>query len=183
MTSSVEEARAVLTAYRLVMDASWPDLHPAMAAAAERWPLATQAELETELAGYLADTAQTSRVRVFWKLGPRYVFGGCNEHFARDAGMSAADLIGIDDFDKRLPWVAQAAKYRADDTEVYTTGAPKLDILERQKSAAGITWVLAGKAPIRTACGVIGILGMYEVLEGEAARKLFAERARRNPTA
>ena len=31
------------------------------------------------------------------------------------AGLPADILIGLDDYDKRLPWFAQAAKYRADD--------------------------------------------------------------------
>lgn len=163
------------------MDASWPDLHPAMASRAAQWPTSGAAELETELRQYLAETDQRSRVRVFWKLGDGFVFGGCNDHFAADAGLPAREIAGIDDFDKRLPWMAQAAKYRADDEEVYRTGHPKLDILERQKSAAGITWVLAGKAPIRAGGSVIGILGMYEVLEGEAARRMLAQRAARRP--
>lgn len=71
----------------------------------------------------------------------------------------------------------QAAKYRADDKEVFTTGEEKLDILERQKSSTGITWVHAGKAPIRKADGsIIGVFGMYELLDAETGRRRFAER-------
>ncbi len=32
--------------------------------------------------------------------------------------MPAAELLGRDDFDAKLPWVHQAAKYRADDEAV-----------------------------------------------------------------
>jgi hypothetical protein len=164
------------------MDALWPDLHPGMAARAQHWLTATATQLESELRQYLNETDQRSRVRVFWKLGETFVFAGCNAHFAADAGLKVQEIVGTDDFDKRLPWMAQAAKYRADDEEVYKSGHPKLDILERQKSTTGITWVLAGKTPIRTAGGaIIGILGMYEVLEGEAARQMLAQRARRAP--
>ena len=178
------ELRAVLAAYKLVMDASWPDLHATMAERSHRWAAAGEAVLRAELAEYVREASEPRcRVRVFWKLGPEFRLAGCNDHFAADAGLPAADLIGLDDFDRRLPWVHQAAKYRADDEGVYREGTPKLDILERQKGAGGLTWVRAGKAPIRVATGaVIGVLGMYELLDGEAGRKLFAERVRGEQT-
>lgn len=182
MSVAAEEPAAILAAYKRVMDASWPGLHPGMAEHAKRWPMAGEGELKAELAAYLQDASRPDcPVRIFWKLGDKFVFGGCNAHFARDAGMAAAaDLIGLDDFDRKLPWVLQAAKYRADDEQVYHGGVAKLDILERQKPIAGITWVRAGKAPIRTAAGaVIGVLGMYEVLDPDTGRKLFAERNRK----
>lgn len=185
MTSSVEELRAVLAAYMEVKNASWPDLHPRMAKRSTRWPGASEGELRAELAEYVTEaSAPTCPVRVFWKLGPKHLFAGCNDHFASDAGLAPKDLVGIDDFDQRLPWQGQAAKYRADDQEVFSSGNAKLDILERQASASGsVIWVRVGKTPIRTATGtVIGILGMYELLDGKAAQKLFFERSRaQNP--
>lgn len=177
--SDADVLRGVLAAYKTVMEASWPELHPRMADAARLWSSATQASLEAELADYLRASAGTGNsIRVFWKLGNQFKFGGCNELFARDAGFSGAkDLVGLDDFDKRLPWRHQAAKYRLDDEGVFKSGTPRLDILERQQSSTGITWVRAGKAPIRTANeAIIGIFGMYELLDPEAGRKLYAER-------
>ena len=181
MTADV--ARAVLTAYQQVMAASWPDLHPEMAARAPSWTDANADALERELQGYLKNTAAPGcSVRIFWKLTPGYTFGGCNEHFARDAGTTPPELIGRDDFDRRLPWVHQAAKYRADDEAVVKSGRAKLNIVERQRAATGtITWVRVGKAPIRTTAGVIGVLGMYDVLDAETGRKAFAEQTRRHP--
>jgi hypothetical protein len=44
----------------------------------------------------------------------------------------------------------------ADDTQVVESGTAKLDILERQKSAVGVVWVRAGKAPIRLNTGGLG---------------------------
>jgi hypothetical protein len=174
------DLRGILSAYQIVMRASWPNLHPGMAEASRRWPTASAAELDAELTGYLRESTQSDQhVRVFWKLGPGFKFGGCNQLFANDAGLaSPAVLVGIDDFDRRLPWGHQAAKYRLDDESVFKSGTPKLDILERQQSAsAGITWVRAGKAPIRNAADeVIGILGMYELLSSEEGRKLYAAR-------
>jgi hypothetical protein len=152
-----------------------------MAARAKRWPDASDAELRGELEGYLKEaSAPSCPVRVFWKLGAQFAFAGCNLHFARDAGFpSPAELVGLDDFSPKLPWQAQAAKYRADDQEVFA-GTAKLDILERQTSAAGATvFVRVGKAPIATPSGqVLGVFGMYQVLDEKAAQKLYFERSR-----
>ena len=181
--TSTKETRALLQAYKLVADALWPTLHPTMAERAHRWPDADEATLRGELASYLRDTSQPScPVRVFWKLGPEFVFGGCNEHFAHDAGLAtAAEIVGLDDFDKRLPWRAQAAKYRSDDKKVTSSGQPNLDIVERQESAEGtVSWVRAGKTPIRGPNDeAIGIFGMYEVLDAAAGRKLFGDNLRK----
>jgi len=178
MPATVEELRGVLAAYQQVKDASWPTLHPGMSAAASRWGQASEQDLRREIEGYLDETAAPGcNVRVFWKTGANLAFGGCNERFASDAGLTPAELIGLDDFSDKLPWAAQAAKYRADDQEVVSSGEAKLDILERQSSATGVVWVLVGKAPVRVGDQSIGILGMYEVLDKDAANKLFAKRA------
>jgi hypothetical protein len=169
-------------AYQSVMNASWPTLHPAMAERSAHWGAASPETLEAELRDYVRQASDPAcRVRVFWKMGPGFTFAGCNEHFARDAGIPAAQLLGKDDFDSKLPWVQQAAKYRLDDEAVFKSGTPKLDIIERQRGATGtITWVRAGKAPIRTPREIIGILGMYEVLDDATGRGLFGEQSRRS---
>jgi hypothetical protein len=181
--TSVEDLRAVLAAYRIVKNGSWPQLHPAMDRRAPHWALADEAELTAELEGYLKESeAPNCEVRVFWKLGPKFVFAGCNARFARDAGVAASELLGLDDFDSRLPWGGQASKYRADDMEVFQGGVPKLDILERQKSASGdVIWVRVGKAPILVAGASRGILGMYDLLDDKTASKLFFARAQAAP--
>jgi hypothetical protein len=174
----VEELRGILSAYKQVMEASWPHLHPTMAENSRHWPALGENELAAELAGYVTQSsAGNGSVRVFWKTGPKFVFAGCNELFARDAGLASAEMIGIDDFDRRLPWMNQAAKYRADDREVAQSGQANLDIIERQASSAGtITWVRAGKAAIRVGNGaVIGILGMYELLDSATGSRLFGD--------
>ncbi len=180
MGMTAEQARGVLAAYQQVIVASWPTLHPGMAANSKSWSTAPPEALERELQDYLrAASSAASPVRVFWKLLPGYTFGGCNDGFAKDAGLTVADMIGHDDFDKRLPWVHQAAKYRADDEAVVKSGQARLDIVERQREASGqITWVRVGKTPIRTATGVIGVLGAYEVLDAKTGHKLFAAKSR-----
>ena len=185
MDTGADELRAILTAYRQVKDASWPALHPGMAKKAPHWPFASEDELRAELQAYLAEASQPDcAVRVFWKLGAQFVFGGCNEHFARDAGLKGAhEVVGLDDFSPQLPWQAQAAKYRADDKQVVASGQPMLDILERQTSGSGtVQWVRVGKTPIRKGTGeVIGLLGMYELLDAKVAQKLWMERSRSGP--
>ena len=183
MNVGTDELRAILGAYRQVSNASWPELHPDMDTRAARWPFASEDELRRELEGHLRQSSDPRRaVRVFYKLGPGFVFAGCNEHFAKDAGLAVTELVGLDDFSPRIPWAAQAAKYRADDQEVVGGGAARLDILERQTSSSGsITWVRVGKAPIRTVQGaIIGLLGMYEVLDDKTAQKLYLARSKAN---
>ncbi len=182
MSQNADQTRAVLSAYQLVMTASWPTLHPEMVERAAHWASASAESLEAELQGYLRHASDPHcAVRVFWKIGPRFTFAGCNAHFARDAGMPTAQLLGKDDFDPKLPWVRQAAKYRDDDEAVFQSSTPKLDIIERQQGTTGvITWVRAGKAPIRTAQATIGILGMYEMLDDTTGRRLFGEQSRRS---
>lgn len=178
---AADEVKGVLTAYKTVMEASWPNLHPAMKARAAQWSAASETALQYELREYVREASlPTCRVRIFWKIGPQFPYTGCNTHFATDAGFaSVADLIGLNDFHEKVPWQAQAAKYRKDDREVFDSGVAKLDILERQDSAAGTVWVRVGKAPIRNGSGVvIGILGMYELLDEAVATKMYLERAR-----
>jgi len=179
---SADQIRAVLSAYQRVMAASWPTLHPEMTERASQWATASAETLEAELQSYVRQASEPScQVRVFWKMAPNFTFAGCNEQFARDAGMPTAVLLGKEDFDPKLPWVRQAAKYRDDDEAVFSSGTPKLDIIERQRGTTGaITWVRAGKAPIRTAQETIGILGMYEVLDDATGRRLFAEQSKRD---
>lgn len=181
MNAEVDELRAVLSSYALVSRASWPDLNPRLAGRSSSWGAATADALRAEMNEYMREVSPPrSNVRVFWKIGPSFTFAGCNEAFAKDAGMKApADLIGTDDFDKRLPWRHQAAKYRRDDQAVVTSGENQLDIVERQQGTDGsITWVRVGKAPIKLTNGeVVGVLGMYEVLDAALGRALFMKAA------
>jgi hypothetical protein len=175
---SLEDLRAILAAYKQVVDATWPDLHPTMQVHSKRWATASAQELATELAGWLRESAEGSAVRVFWKIGPKFEFGGANRHFATDAGFAdPANLVGLTDSDPRLPWRPQAAKYRADDEAVVTSKTAQLGIIERQKGPTGdITWVRVAKVPIVHADGkAVGVFGIYETLDAATARKLAVQ--------
>ena len=181
MIPDADDLRAILRAYKRVVDASWPELHPGMAGRAPRWATASAEELKAELAQYVKEASRpTIKARLFWKVGPEFTFGGCNTQFAQDAGFSTAEeMVGLTDFDKRLPWRPQAAKYRLDDQAIVKSLAAQLDIIERQKSPTGdISWVRVGKVPIqRPDTTAIGVLGMYEVLDAAVARGLHAQQA------
>jgi PAS domain S-box-containing protein len=99
---------------------------------------------------------------IFWK-DRNLVYLGCNDEFAKDAGLdSPEDVIGKDDFD--MPWAEQADLYRADDSLVMESGAPKLNYEEPQTSPDGsLIWLRTSKVPLRDAEGnVTAVLGMYE---------------------
>ncbi|MBZ0121478.1 MAG: PAS domain-containing protein [Sandaracinaceae bacterium] len=170
---------ATLVAYRKVQRASWPQLNTTQGHD-ESWSSMSTKALEAELERLVAETQRSGQeVRVFWKLGTDFVYAGCNDQFARDAGFrQAKDLIGKTDFDPDISWLRQSAKYRRDDTEVVQTGSEKLDIIERQDSPSGTIWLRTGKAPIRPAGKrAIGILGMYEVIDSATAAKLSRKRS------
>lgn len=104
----------------------------------------------------------TAPVRVFWKdRNLRYL--GCNEAFARDAGMAhPEDVIGKDDY--QLGWGEQAESYRVDDRAVMESGCAKLSFEEPQTTRGGeVIWMRTSKVPLRNRENeIIGVLGMYE---------------------
>jgi PAS domain S-box-containing protein len=99
---------------------------------------------------------------VFWK-NRDSVYLGCNEHFAKVAGLkSAAEIVGKTDYD--LAWKKEEADFfRKIDREVMEKGEPIFDIEEPQLQADGRQAViLTSKVPLRDALGnVTGILGVY----------------------
>jgi PAS domain S-box-containing protein len=101
--------------------------------------------------------------RVFWK-DIRSVYLGCNETFARAAGVDDPENIaGKTDFD--LAWArSEAEAFRRDDREVMDHDQPKYHIIEPQLQADGRqSWLDTNKVPLHDAQGhVIGILGTYE---------------------
>lgn len=106
-------------------------------------------------------------VRVYWK-DRNLTYLGCNQAFARDAGMSAArDVIGKDDY--QLAWAEQAEAHRADDRAVMVSALPRLAREEERRTADGIVKRLRlSKVPLRDSNDeIIGVLGMYEDITDE----------------
>ncbi len=171
-----QPTQAILAAYLEAISAFWPELHTRLLQRSATWAGQSEDELGRELEACLAEASGPgSQVRIFWKLGPDLRFGGCNRLFAEDAGVPAASLVGMDDFDPRLPWAGQAEKFRADDLGVFLGGEPRMDIVERQRSAAGVIWVKVAKVPIRSPAGPTGILGLYQILESELDGGLLSQ--------
>ena len=121
---------------------------------------------------------------IFWK-DRNSVYAGCNEVFARRAGLPVKDVVGKSD--QQLPWSREEAEgYRRDDHEVMASGQPKEHIIEQQHQPDGLCiWVDTTKLPLFDSQGnVYGVLGVYEDiterkrLEDEIlAAKEAAERA------
>ncbi len=110
----------------------------------------------------LSNVLSTIPHSVFWK-DRNSVYQGCNENFARNAGLaSPGEIIGKTDFD--LPWKKEEAKFfRQCDEEVMEKNFPLLDLEEPQLQADGKeATVLTSKVPLADSEGaVIGILGIY----------------------
>jgi diguanylate cyclase (GGDEF)-like protein/PAS domain S-box-containing protein len=99
---------------------------------------------------------------VFWKdRDLRYL--GCNEAFAHLAGLqNSAEIIGKDD--RELAWSQFADQYRRIDTEVITSGTPRLNIVEPMRMTCSTTgWLETSKVPLRDTRGqIIGVLGVFQ---------------------
>jgi two-component system, sensor histidine kinase len=99
---------------------------------------------------------------IFWK-DRNSVFLGCNEVFAKRAGLRAAEVVGKTDFD--LPWTREESEgYRAHDQEVMASQTPRIHILEQQHQSDGtFIWLDTTKIPLVDAEGnCYGILGVYD---------------------
>ncbi len=131
--------------------------------------LATRTMLQTVI--------DTIPLHVFWKdREARYL--GCNERFARSAGLHGATEI-IAKSDWNLAWREQAELYRRDDFAVMEAGEPRLDYEEPQTTGEGNTiWLRTSKVPLRDADGeVVGVLGVYQDITAQKEAEARLARA------
>ncbi|MES2013528.1 MAG: EAL domain-containing protein [Pseudomonadota bacterium] len=116
----------------------------------------------------------TAPMRFFWK-DQNLCYLGCNQAFAKDAGLAHPDeLIGKDDY--QMGWAAQADSYRADDYAVIRSGVAKISYDEPQITPSGqVMWLRTSKVPLRdTNNKSLGILGVYEdITERKEAEQLL----------
>ena len=100
---------------------------------------------------------------IFWK-DRNSVYLGCNEVFAREAGLENPEqIVGKTDYE--LPWLKEETEaYRAHDREVIESNRPKPHIIETLQRADGTRlWIDTSKTPLNNEKGeVYGILGVYE---------------------
>lgn len=113
---------------------------------------------------------------IFWK-DRNSVYMGCNENFAKVAGVgSPEEIVGKTDHD--LAWKKEEADFFIKcDREVMESGIPRYHIIEPQKQADGKNaWLDTNKVPIRDNDGnVVGILGTYEdITERMESQKMLA---------
>jgi PAS domain S-box-containing protein len=111
----------------------------------------------------LSEVIRSVPQSVFWK-DRRGVYLGCNETFARSAGLvDPKSIVGKTDFD--LPWPREKTEsYRADDRAVMELGQPKRYFDEPLVQVDGTQhWIDAIKVPLRAADGSVnGVLGILE---------------------
>ena len=111
----------------------------------------------------LVKVINASPQSVFWK-DRNSIYLGCNERFARSAGLARSDeIVGKSDFDLPRPR-KDAERYVADDAEVMEKNEPKLHFTEQLQLADGRRiWIDTSKVPLTDVQGrVYGILGMHE---------------------
>jgi len=123
----------------------------------------------------------TVPVRVFWK-DRNLCYLGCNEAFARDAGIAhPKDVIGKDDY--QLAWAAQAPSYRSVDLAVMESGLPRLSFEVAQTTPKREQRMLRmSMVPLRNQEDeIIGVLGMYEDITDEKLATADARRPGRAP--
>ena len=137
---------------------------------------AEQAEI-AESRNLFRAVIDTVPVRVFWKDRTlRYL--GCNEAFAKDAGMGhPKDVIGKDDY--QLAWAAQAPSYHSIDLAVMESGSARLSFEVAQTTPTGeVKRLLMSVVALRNQEDeIIGVLGMYKDIPDEKRAPKDAGRA------
>ncbi|NJP05374.1 MAG: PAS domain S-box protein [Chloroflexaceae bacterium] len=100
---------------------------------------------------------------IFWK-DHNLVYQGCNQTFARAAGLERPeDIVGKDD--NALPWKPEESTFfRQVDMAVMTSDTAQYNIVEPQLQANGKqAWLNTNKIPLHDEAGnVIGILGSFD---------------------
>ncbi len=104
---------------------------------------------------------KTIPVSVFWKdCNLKYL--GCNEKFAKDAGLIRDEIIGKTD--SELCWLKEESDiFNADDKFIIESNEPQLNYEETLTKANGEeVWLRTSKTPLHSPEGnIIGVLGTY----------------------
>lgn len=170
----MKRSNAIANALRTLLDASWPS------------PDATE-ELAKLGAAESEDTFRAAARRLFLKVQVRFpdthfwikneqshfLFGCPN--FVAASTLDAGTLFsGINDVDPRIPWTRQGVLYIRDDKEVLRSGAPKLNIVERQDRDGRTVWLRTSKVPFRSDGGD-GTVGGFDIISAQDAWRISRE--------
>jgi PAS domain S-box-containing protein len=110
----------------------------------------------------LANVLNNVAASIFWK-DRHSVYLGCNDRFAREAGLQdPQEIVGRNDY--QMAWTKEQADfYRECDRKVMESGEPMLNIVESQRQADGRERViLTNKVPLKDDSELVtGMLGIY----------------------
>ena len=114
---------------------------------------------------------------IFWK-DRNSVYQGCNERFAKAAGLNSPDEI-IGKTDRDFPWTkGETDDYREVDRRVIANDAPEYHIIESQLQADGRRfWVDTSKVPFYNDEGAVaGVFGVYsDITNRVESEKVLAQ--------
>lgn len=171
------DVRGIADAFETLLTKSWPtpDLDEVLSRVRAADSLA---ELQARLRRVFPRVHAEHPGAHFWCKDESSNFLAVCSNFVDAAGVDEdVVLSGINDYDPRLPWTRQAGIYIRDDREVFRSGTPKLDIVERQDRDGETIWLKTSKVPYGTEDELSGgTVGGFSVISTEEAVALSRDR-------
>ncbi|MEJ7806187.1 MAG: diguanylate cyclase, partial [Telluria sp.] len=134
--------------------------------------------LRIERALYFSEQKQRRLIdtlphQIFWK-NPDHSYAGCNNKFARAAGLNNADDV-VGKMDSNFPWAHNAERIAREDDEIMRTGAPMLNFEDQLLEPDGKLhdYVINKLALYDQDGSILGVLGTIE----DVSAKKQAERS------
>jgi len=164
--------RGIARAFDVLIETSWSDVDPPLDAV----HAATDREtLRAALATLFSHVhARHPGAHLWVKDQDSRFLAACSNLVAACGLDEETFLSGINDLDPRIAWNRQGPLYVRDDAEVFASGTPKVNIIERQDRPGGeVVWLKTSKVPFRNADGVTGgTVGGFEVITDKEAWQL-----------
>lgn len=175
ITVNAPRIAAYVRAFRPLQRHSWPNPEVEAQLSEARVAGADPEVLVTEFAEALERLRETyPALRAFWKDAQLNFLGAC-QGLVRDSGVGDMErFIGLNDMHEEIVWSMQGAMYRRDDRRVMSERRALFDIVERQDVEGESRWLRTSKAPVFDGREVIGIIGAFDVIDAETARRLSA---------
>jgi hypothetical protein len=166
----VVDVAGIAEAFSVLLGRSWPT--PALDDALARIRVARSIdEVRARLRTIFSRVhAQHGGVHLWCKDEGSNFLAVCSRFVAASGLDEGVLLSGINDYDPRLPWTRQAGIDIRDDREVFRSGSPKLDIVERQDREGETIWLKTSKVPCGTTGAMAGgTVGGFSVISTEDA--------------